>query len=123
MRSAAENRIIAEAEKARKVEEERLRKEAEERENVRMANNVLMLLVDAINTEAEKGGEYLHIEWKTGNMTPFGIDWDDYDKAIKYIRPILESAGYRVDERYRYSGSWANRSGNLGHTFIWWNDS
>ena len=57
LRSAAENRSIAEAEK------ERIRKEAEERENARIANDVLMKLINAINTKAENGETKLFLEW------------------------------------------------------------
>jgi hypothetical protein len=123
LRSAAENKSIAEVERARKAEEERIRKEAEERENARIANDVLMKLVNAINAEAEKGGEHLRIEWKESDtMEPFGIGWYDYGRAIKHILPILEAAGYRVDERHVYSDSWTRRSGKWGYAYIWWHE-
>lgn len=124
LRSAHENKMIADAERARKAEEERIRKEAEERENARIANEVLVKLVNAINAEADKGGQHLHIEWREegGSMEPFGIGWSEYGKAIKYILPILESAGYRVDERHVYSDSWTRRSGKWGYAYIWWHE-
>lgn len=122
LRSAHENRMIAEAERARKAEEERIRKEAEEQENARIAKEVLVKLIDAINTEAEKGHQYLHIEWRADNLEPFGVRWSEYGKAIKYILPILESAGYKVNELYEYSESWTRKSGKWGYTYIWWNE-
>ena len=115
LRPAAENRSIAETEKVRKAEEER-------REDACIANDVLMKLVNAINAEAEEGGEYLHLEWNNSNsIEPFGIDWDDYGKAIKHILPLLKDAGYRVSKCHAYSGSWARKSGKKGYTYIWWN--
>lgn len=122
LRSAEENRTIAEAEQARKAEEERIRKEAEERENIRIANGVLVKLINAINTEADKGNQRLYLEWKNVVEPPFNIGWYEYDTAIKYIRPILESAGYKVDKRYKYSASWTGRSGKLGYVTIWWDE-
>lgn len=120
LRSAEENRAIAEAEQVRKAEEERIRKEAKEQEDIRIANEILAKLVDAINTEADKGRKHLYIEWRRECIAPFGIGWNEYDKAIKYIRPILESAGYKVDKRYKYSASWTAKSGRWGYVFIWW---
>ena len=121
LRSAAENRSIAEAEKALKVEKERIRKEAEERENARIANDVLMKLINAINTKAENGETKLFLEWaKDYTMESFGVNWSDYGKAIRHIKPILEAAGYRVDDRYSYSDSWTRKSGKWGYACIYW---
>lgn len=121
LRSAEENRAVAEAELARKAEEERIRKEAEERENMLIAKDVLAKLVNAINVKAESGGTVLSIEWtESGTMKPFGIDWNDYGKAIKYIKSILETAGYKVTDRYEYSDSWTRRSGKWGYAYINW---
>lgn len=122
LRSARENKMISEAERARKAEEERIRKEAEEQENARIAKEVLIKLINAINAEADKGGQHLHIEWRADKLEPFGIRWGEYGKAIKYILPILESAGYQVDERYEYSDSWTRRSGKWGYVYIWWHE-
>ena len=121
LRSAAENRSIAEAEKALKVEKERIRKEAEERENARIANDVLMKLINAINTRAENGETKLFLEWAEDyTMEAFGINWSDYGKAIRHIKPILEAAGYRVDDRYSYADSWTRKSGKWGYACIYW---
>lgn len=121
LRSASENKAIAEAERMRREEEERKRKEAEERENVRIANEVLAKLVAAINEKAEDGGTILSIEWAEGSsMEPFGVSWSDYGKAIKHIQPILEAAGYQVDDRHAYSDSWTRRSGKWGYAYIHW---
>ena len=121
LRSATENRSIAEAEKALKVEKERVRKEAEERENAHIANDVLMKLINAINTKAENGETKLFLEWAEDHtIEPFGINWSDYGKAIRHIKPILEAAGYRVDDRYSYSDSWTRKSGQWGYACIYW---
>ena len=121
LRSAEENRAVAEAEQARKAEEERIRKEAEERENMRIASEVLAKLVNAINAVAEGGGTMLSLEWtESDTMTPCGIHWSDYGKAIKYIKPMLETAGYRVTDRHEYSDSWTRRSGKWGYAYIHW---
>jgi hypothetical protein len=121
LRSAEENRAVAEAEQARKAEAERIRREAEERENARIANEVLAKLVNAINAKAEGGGTMLSIEWTEGDtMTPFGIGWSDYGKAMKYIQPVLETAGYKVTNRHEYSDSWTRRSGKWGYAYIHW---
>lgn len=121
LRSAEENRVVAEAERMRREEEERKLREAEERENARIANEVLAKLVNAINAKAEDGGTILSLEWAEGRtMEPFGINWSDYGKAIKHLKPILEAAGYQVDDRYSYSDSWTRRSGKWGYTHIHW---
>ena len=121
LRSADENRAVAEAERMRREEEERIRKEAEERENARIANEVLAKLVNAINAKADDGGTMLSIEWsECHSMEPFGISWSEYGKAIKHIKPILEAAGYQVDDRYSYSDSWTRRSGKWGYAHIHW---
>lgn len=121
LRPAHENKMISEAKRAQKAEEERIRKEAEEQENTRIANEVLVKLINAINAEAEKGSQCLHIEWREDkSMEPFGIGWSEYGKAIKYILPILESAGYQVDERYVFSDTWTRKSGKFGYAYIWW---
>ena len=121
LRSADENRAVAEAEIMRREEEERIRKEKEERENARIANEVLAKLVNAINAKAEDGGTLLSIEWsECHSMEPFGISWSEYGKAIKHIKPILEAAGYQVDDRYSYSDSWTRRSGKWGYAHIHW---
>lgn len=122
LRSASENRAIADAERARKAEEERIRREEEERENARIAGEVLAKLVTAINNESETGGQHLHLEWRKGSMEPYGISWSEYGRAFKHIKPILESAGYRVDDRYSYSDSWTRKSGKWGYAYIWWNE-
>ena len=121
LRSASENKAIAEAERMRREEEERKRREAEERENARIAKEVLAKLVAAINEKAEDGGTTLSIEWAEGrSMEPFGVSWSDYGKAIKHIQPILEAAGYQVDDRYSYSDSWTRRSGKWVYVHIHW---
>ena len=121
LRSADENRAVAEAEIMRREEEERIRKEIEERENARIANEVLAKLVNAINAKADDGGTMLSIEWsECHSMEPFGISWSEYGKAIKHIKPILEAAGYQVDDRYSYSDSWTRRSGKWGYAHIHW---
>ena len=121
LRSADENRAVAEAERMRREEEERIRKEMEERENARIANEVLAKLVNAINAKADDGGTMLSIEWsECHSMEPFGISWSEYGKAIKHIKPILEAAGYQVDDRYSYSDSWTRRSGKWGYAHIHW---
>ena len=121
LRSADENRAVAEAERMRREEEERIRKEMEERENARIANEVLAKLVNAINAKADDGGTMLSIEWsECHSMEPFGISWSEYGKAIKHIKPILEAAGYQVDDRYSHSDSWTRRSGKWGYAHIRW---
>lgn len=123
LRSAHENKMIAETERARKAEEERIRREAKEQENARIAKEVLIKLINAINAEADDGGQHLYIEWREDkSMEPFSIGWFEYGKAIKYILPILESAGYRVDERHEYSDSWTRKSGKWGYVYIWWHE-
>ena len=121
LRSAAENRSIAEAEKALKVEKERIRKEVEERGNAHIANDVLMKLINAINAKAENGETKLFLKWSEDyTMKPFGINWSDYGKAIRHIKPILEAAGYRVNDRYSYADSWTRKSGQWGYACIYW---
>ena len=121
LRSAEENNAIAKAEIMRRKEEERIRRKQEERENARIANEVLAKLVNAINAKAESGETLLPIEWVEGrSMAPFGISWDDYGKAIKYIKPTLEAAGYQVDDRYSYSNAYARKSGKRGCAYIYW---
>ena len=119
LRPASENRAIANAELARKAEEERIRKEQEEREKARIANEVLAKLVKAINDKSEIGGQYLHLEWRSLTKS-YGISFSEYCTAFDYIKPILESAGYDVRDIYFYSDSWTYRSGKLGYAYIWW---
>lgn len=120
LRSAVENKAIAEVEQARKAEEERIRKEAEERESARIANDVLMKLINAINARAEKGGTNLYLQWNEDAPAPFGVSWSDYNRTIKHILPILEAAGYEVSNLHVYSEGWRRRSGKLGYTYIFW---
>ena len=138
LRPACENKMIAEAEwkrlveeKRRKEEEERIRKEKErireeeeERKNAILAKEIIVKLAKAINAKAERGSTWLDLEWNDNkkydcdNYTD--ISWYDFINTFKYTRPMLESAGYEVKDVYQYSTSWRRRSGKIGHVSISW---
>ena len=121
LRSAEENQQIARETNKRKDEEERMRKEKEEKENRLIANKVLLNLINAINTSAEEGKTFLEIVWnKDTNTTPHSITFEEYKRGEKYFKPVLESAGYKVNSMHVYSKNYTKQSGKQGYVFIFW---
>ena len=131
LRPACENNMIAKAEqerqeeeKRRKEEEERIRKEEEERKNEILAKEIIVKLAKAINAKAEKGNTCLYLEWHDGEKYDrdklTDISWYKFIDTFKYTRPMLESAGYEVEDPHQYSAGWRNRSGKIGFIYIHW---
>ena len=121
LRPASENRAIAEVEKAKRAEEERIRKEKEEEQLRKDAQIVLIKIIDLINKEAEKGSNSMSIDfYHTSAKDKYGFTFKEYQKTFELIKPVLESAGYKLDEPYEYSRSWQNKSGKDGHCYIYW---
>ena len=131
LRPACENKMIAEAEqkrkeeeKRRKEEEERIRKEEEARRNAALAKEVIVKLAKSINKAAEKGSTCLYLEWHDGEKYDYfnytDISWNDFINTFEYTLPMLESAGYKVNDLHLYSEGWRRRSGKIGYTHIYW---
>lgn len=124
LRPACENSKIAEAVRKRQEEEERKRKEEEERKKMILAKDVVSKLAKAINAKAERGNTCLYLEWHDGekydtdNYT--NISWDDFANAFDHTLPMLESAGYKVNDLYLYSDKYRRQSGKIGYIYIRW---
>lgn len=122
LRPASMNRAIAKAENARIAEEERLKKEAYDRETQEIAVGVLVKVAEAINTKAEAGGEHLEILWTTdiSNKKNYGIDYTNWLRCESILREILEVHGYSVHNTHKYTSSWVTRSGKIAYVDIYW---
>ena len=124
LRSACENNMIAKAEQKRQEEEEHKRKEEEERKKTILGKDVLIKLAQAINAKAEKGNTCLYLEWHDGEKYDIDnytdISWDDFINTFEYTLPILESAGYEVNDFYLYSDEYRRKSGKIGYIYIRW---
>ena len=122
LRPASMNRSIAQAENARIAEEERLKKEAYDRETQEIAVGVLAKVAEAINTKAEAGGEHLEVLWTTdiSNKRDCGIDYTSWNRCESILREILEAHGYDVHATHRYTPSWVTRSGKIAYVDIYW---
>lgn len=122
LRPASMNRSIAQAENARIAEEERLKKEAYDRETQEIAVGVLAKVAEAINTRAEAGGEHLEILWTTDllNKKDCGIDYTNWIRCESVLREILETHGYSVHDTHKYTPSWVTRSGKIAYVDIYW---
>lgn len=131
LRSANENKEIALIEQARQEEERRKKEEAERlaeelriKEEREKAESTLLLIIEAINLTAAKGETILSLNWYDGSNdaeNKYGFSIYQYEVCLNYFQSILESAGYRVGEPYRYSSSWRYRSGKIGYAHIGWN--
>jgi ribosomal protein L11 methylase PrmA len=120
LRPASMNRAIAQDEKNRQEEEERIRKEREEAEKQVKASAVLVKLIEAINHKAEQGGMCLSIDWNESNDSKQMVSSHDWLMLHSdYIDPILTGAGYKVSTHW-YSDSWTRRSGKIGYVYIYW---
>ena len=120
LRSAEENRVIADAAAKRKAELARIEKEKRENEAKKRAVEVLLpAICEAINKKVEKGDVNLTLEWSKGQPKHYGISWTDWLECSKYILPIFEQLGYKHYEHY-YSDSWVKKSGKNGYITFYW---
>ena len=121
LRPASMNRSIAQAENARIAEEERLKKEAYDRETQEIAVGVLAKVAEAINTRAEAGGEHLEVLWTTNDASQdYGISYKDWIRCESVLREILKAHGYSVHDTHKYTPSWVTRSGKIAYVDIYW---
>lgn len=107
LRSAAENKAIAEIENARKVEE--AKKEKDRRTKI-----VLNFITKEINKSAEKGYTDIEIRFNSQEELDFSLSVENE------IKDILTSFGYRVNDIHEYSQSCKTRSGTYGYWMIYW---
>lgn len=115
LRSAAENKAIAEIEMARKAEEERLRKEAEERKNDEIAVNIATHLVKEINEEAEKG----HTQCTRYALLNSPIYQNKLRVVENRLNKIFDPLGYRIFI-HEYSNSYQKKINEWGYITIFW---
>lgn len=122
LRPASMNRAIAQAESARIAEEERLKKEAYDRETQEIAVGVLAKIAEAINAKAEAGGEHLEILWTTDLLDKrnCGIDYTSWVRCESILREILKAHDYSVHDTHKYTSSWVTRSGKIAYVDIYW---
>lgn len=132
IRSAEENRRIANEvkEKEKKEKEERERQEAiekkmrEEKERQEAMEFLVNVLIPTINKEAEAGRQVLSLFWCESwcicKHENYGISYNAYKSYFKYFSQILNEMGYRVDPIHEYSQGWRNQSGKIGYAYIWW---
>lgn len=115
LRSAAENKAIAEIEMARKAEEERLRKEAEERKNDEIAVNIATYLVKEINEEAEKG----HTHCTRYALLNSPIYQNKLSVVKDRLSKIFSPLGYTFSI-YEYSDGYQKKINQWGYISISW---
>lgn len=114
LRSAVENKAIAEIERARKAEEKE-RKEAE------LTVKVATWVAEKINEKSEKGETWLEIRFNMGEHRPCTIS--ECKSVEKKVKEIFTSLGYDVRDIYEYSTSWANRSECWGYWDFYWGNA
>lgn len=139
VRSAQNNRAIADKEIARQKEKERIKEEKKiqeeerikkEKEQIKKENEELSwisfikegfpLLMEAINKRAEQGKTMIQIEWDYDESAPFNIPWNYREVIFERLRSVLEELGYKFPGLRFYSRSWTYKSGRLGWTQIHW---
>lgn len=113
LRSAIENKAIAEIERARKAEEE-------ERKKAELVIKVASWVAEEINKKAEKGETWLDIRFNMGADYPCTIS--ECKSVEKKVKEIFTSLGYDIRDIYEYSISWANRSECWGYWNIYWSN-
>lgn len=107
LRSAVENKAIAEIENARKAEEKKKEKD-------RRTKIVLNFITKEINRCAEKGYTDIEIRLNSQEELDFALSVENE------IKNILTSFGYRVNDIHEYSQSWKKKSGTYGYWMIYW---
>ena len=120
LRTAEENRRIAEEENARKAEERRIAEEKRKAENQEKAVEVALKLLEIINGRAERGLTSIELMWQQYEKSHFGLYSREFIELIPFIRNILSPRGYDIKNFYHYSTSWTYKSGREGYCTIYW---
>ena len=81
---------------------------------------MLTVIADRIGKRTERGDTSLWLEWAYHkNGIPY-VDFETWNRLFpKYLRPVLESLGYKV-YNHEYSRSWQNKSNKIGYAIIQW---
>jgi hypothetical protein len=119
LRSAEENRAIAEAEMARKQEVVRLVEEKKQCEATTKCAELIPAVMEAINKTAENGKTTLPLLWTKDHPTQFGLNFDEWSRCIEMLTLAFDKLGYKFFISL-YSASWSKKSGKIGHGYIWW---
>ena len=119
VRSAEENRAIAEAETARKQEVARLTEEKKQHEATAKCAELIPAVMEAINRAAENGATGLTLLWTKDHPTQFGLNFDEWSRCNEMLTLTFDKLGYKfcITE---YSAPWTKKSGKIGWGSIWW---
>lgn len=120
LRTAEENRRIAEEENARIAEERRIAEEKRKAEMKEKSVEVALKILEIINSRAEKGLTSVELMWKQYEKSHFDLYSREFIELIPYIRNVLSPLGYTIEDFYHYSTSWVYKSGREGYCTIYW---
>ena len=125
LRTAEQNRAIAETE-LKRLEEIR-RKEEEEREQRKkeLVIQAIPQILERINKSAEKGKmfteEFLYRS-SYDEKGYFGLSFRELYNIKSYLNDFLGSLGYSCSI-HEYSDSWQRQSGKIGYVTFGWRNS
>lgn len=119
VRTAEENKAIADNEIAKRREEARIKKEQKEKKDMEIAASLLPIIIENINSAADDGRKYINFDWTEKATVDKGVSLRDWQVSKQYLSPILEKMGYKVNETW-YSKSWRGKSGKIGGVGIYW---
>lgn len=117
LKTAEENKQIAEEVRALKAEEERRRKEERKQIEQKKAKELLPIIVEKINTTASLGNSTLTFEWSENVKSE--ISFYDWNLFYEYYKDYFVGLGYKFNI-HEYSKSWRERSGKIGYATIYW---
>jgi hypothetical protein len=122
LRSARDNRVIANEanrllEEKKRIEEEkrRIAEEKKHRELLDRLDTIVPHIMRCINEAAKTGRKYLDFAWDTSKDSKSnGITWEEWKILKETFNSHFGSLGYRISD-HEYSDSWKERSGKVGY--------
>lgn len=130
LRSARDNRVIANEanrllEEKRRIEEEkrRIEEEKKHRELLDRLDTIVPHIMRCINEAAKTGNKRLSFEWYTSKDSKSnGITWEEWKILKETFNSHFGSLGYRISD-HEYSDGWKERNGKVGYGSItWWEE-
>lgn len=120
LRSAKENKAVADEAQKLIAEKKRIEEENKRRELLNRLQTLVPHIMELINDKAQRGGTSLDFEWRTSkNYKSNGVTWEEWNVIKKTFNSHLGSLGYSIRE-HEYSDSWKKQSGRIGYGWISW---